>query len=97
MAFLRMIRTTLALGIPLTLIAPLGASAQARRAGGAQQYTPAPDARDLRSVLFNWGWHLGMLRSSEERDLIASLEYQGKGTLQVDGQPCTLTDRKSVV
>ena len=32
-----------------------------------------------------------MLRSSEERDLIASLEYQGKGTIQVDGQPCTLT------
>ena len=46
---------------------------------------------DLRSVLFNWGWHLGMLRSDQERDLIASLEYQGKGTMQVDGQPCTLT------
>jgi hypothetical protein len=86
-----MIRTTIALGITLMLIAPLGASAQARRAGGAQQYTPAPDARDLRSVLFNWGWHLGMLRSSEERDLIASLEYKGNGTIQVDGQPCTLT------
>jgi hypothetical protein len=34
----------------------------------------------LRSVLFNWGWHLGMLRSDQERDIIASLEYQGKGT-----------------
>jgi hypothetical protein len=62
-----------------------------RGGGGQQQYTPAAGARDLRSVLFNWGWHLGMLRSSEERDLIASLEYQGKGTIQVDGQPCTLT------
>ena len=61
------------------------------RGGGGGQYTPAPGARDLRSVLFNWGWHLGMLRSSEERDLIASLEYQGKGTMTVDGQPCTLT------
>src|SRR5688572_20524655 len=95
-----MIRTTIALGIALTLGAPLTASAQAGggagpapaqgggaqpagaqgggrgggRGGGApQQYTPAPGARDLRSVLFNWGWHLGMLRSSEERDLIASL------------------------
>ena len=61
------------------------------RGGGAQAYTPAAGARDLRSVLFNWGWHLGMLRGDQEIDLIASLEYQGKGTMQVDGQPCTLT------
>jgi hypothetical protein len=32
-----------------------------------------------------------MLRSSEERDLIMSLEYQGKGTIQVDGQLCNVT------
>jgi hypothetical protein len=32
-----------------------------------------------------------MLRGDQEIDLIASLEYQGKGTMQVDGQPCTLT------
>ena len=114
-----MIRTTIALGIAVTLGAPLTASAQAgggagpapaQQGGGAQPaagaqgggrgggrgagpppYTPAPGARDLRSVLFNWGWHLGMLRSDQERDIIASLEYQGKGTMQVDGQPCTLT------
>ena len=61
------------------------------RGGGAPAYTPAAGARDLRSVLFNWGWHLGMLRGDQEIDLIASLEYQGKGTMQVDGQPCTLT------
>ena len=110
-----MIRTTIALGVALTLGAPLTAGAQAgqgpgpaaaQQGGGAQPagargggrgrggpppYTPAPGARDLRSVLFNWGWHLGMLRSDQERDLIASLEYQGTGTIQVDGQPCTLT------
>jgi len=97
-----MIGTAIALGIAFTLSAPLTASAQGGpgqqpaagpggRGGGGQQYTPAAGARDLRSVLFNWGWHLGMLRSSEERDLIASLEYQGRGTIQVDGQPCTLT------
>src|SRR5262245_12689425 len=61
------------------------------RGGGAPAYTPAAGARDLRSVLFNWGWHLGMLRGDQELDLIGSLEYQGKGTMQVDGQPCTLT------
>ena len=62
-----------------------------RGGGGQQAYTPAAGARDLRSVLFNWTWHLGMLRSADERDFIASLEYQGKGTMQVDAQPCTLT------
>lgn len=67
------------------------AAGQGGRGGGGPLYTPAPGARDLRSVLFNWGWHMGMLRSSEERDLIASLEYRGTGTIQVDGQPCALT------
>ena len=38
------------------------------RGAGPPPYTPAPGARDLRSVLFNWGWHLGMLRSDQERD-----------------------------
>ncbi len=59
--------------------------------GGAPLYTPAPGAKDLKAVLFNWAWYMGMLRSSEERDLIMSLEYQGKGTIQVDGQPCDVT------
>src|SRR5262245_53527102 len=61
------------------------------RGGGGQAYTPAAGARDLRSVLFNWAWHLGMLRGEAETDLTTSLEYKGTGTMQVDGQPCTLT------
>src|SRR5687768_15495652 len=100
-----MSRTTIALGIALTLGAPLTARAQAGQGagpvaaqgggaapagaqgggggrGGPPPYTPAAGARDLRSVLFNWGWHLGMLRSDQERDIVASLEYQGKGTMQ---------------
>ena len=62
-----------------------------RGRGGAPPYTPAAGARDLRSVLHNWGWHMGMLRGEAEIDLIASLEYKGTGTVQVDGQPCKLT------
>src|SRR5215471_10885492 len=62
-----------------------------RGGGGAQQYTPAAGAKDLKSVLFNWAWYTGMLRSTNELDLIESLEYQGKGTVQVDGQPCNVT------
>ena len=73
------------------------------RAGGAQgrgaanpnagaPYTPAAGAKDLRAVLFNWMWHQGMLKGTDERDMVGTLEYQAKGgTIQVDGQPCTLS------
>src|SRR5690606_11557425 len=53
-------------------------------------YTPAPDARDLKSVLVNWPWHMGMLRGIEEHELIVTLEYRAEGTIQVDGQPCAI-------
>ena len=65
--------------------------------GGAPLYTPAPGAKDLKAVLFNWAWYMGMLRSSEEYDLIMSLEYQGKGTVQVDGQPCNATKYRTSI
>ena len=66
--------------------------------GGAQQlYTPAPGAKDLKSVLFNWAWYMGMLRSSAEQDLMMTLEYTGKGTMQVDGQPCNVTKYRTSI
>src|SRR5688572_264168 len=55
-------------------------------------YTPAPGAKDLRAVIFNWMWHQGMLKGTDERDMVHTLVYQAKGgTIQVDGQPCTLS------
>src|SRR5437879_3110969 len=55
-------------------------------------YTPAAGAKDLRAVLFNWMWHEGMLKGTDERDMVATLEYQSKaGTILVDGQPCALS------
>src|SRR5215831_11633921 len=77
----------LAIGLPWT------AGAQGQRAGNAnaEPYTPAANAKDLKAVLFNWMWGMGMLKGHDERDMVASLEYQGKGTIRVDGQPCTLT------
>ena len=60
------------------------------RGGGPPLYTPAADAKDAKAVLFNWASHMGMLRGVEEHELAVSLEYQGNGTMQVDGQPCTL-------
>src|SRR5579859_2909338 len=92
--------TSVAIAAALTISAPSLAFAQAPAAeatqggaqaggrpgrGGGPRYTPAAGAKDLKAVLFNWAWYMGMLRSSEERDLLMSLEYQGKGTIQVDG------------
>ena len=77
--------------------APGGQGGRGGRGGGAPLYTPAPGAKDLKAVLFNWAWYTGMLRSSEERDLLMSLEYQGKGTMQVDGQPCNVTKYRTSI
>ena len=65
------------------------------RGRGAPPYTPAAGAKDLKSVLFNWGWYMGMLRSNEEYDVLMTLDYQGKGTMQVNGQPCNVTMYRS--
>jgi hypothetical protein len=40
---------------------------------------------------------MGMLRSDQELDLITSLEYQGKGTVQVNGQPCNVTKYRTSI
>lgn len=89
---------TAAVGLSFLLLAPPSADAQGQGKGkGAPPYTPAPGARDLKAVLFNWAWYMGMLRSSEERDLIMSLDYQGKGTMQVNGQPCNVTKYRTSI
>jgi hypothetical protein len=61
------------------------------RGRGVAYFNPAPGAKDLKSTLFNWAWYMGQLRSNEEYDVLMTLEYTGKGTAQVDGQPCNLT------
>ena len=33
---------------------------------GPPPYTPAANARDLKSVLFNWGWHMVQLRGLDD-------------------------------
>jgi hypothetical protein len=81
-----------ALGVALAIGVPTAAGAQTPPgASTTEPYTPAKDAKDLKAVLFNWMWHMGMLKGHDERDMVATLEYQGTGTIQVDGQPCTLT------
>ena len=83
-----LIRVAFAVGFALS--GPLTASAQGP-GRTPEPYTPAKDAKDLRSVLFNWMRYMDMLKGHDERDMVATLEYQGKGTIEVEGQPCTLT------
>src|SRR3977135_1710570 len=109
----RMMRTSVAIAATLVISVPSLSSAQARGAApaaGAQApaqgrgrgpaaplYTPAAGAKDLKAVLFNWAWYMGMLRSSEEYDVLMTLEYQGKGTMQVDGQPCKVAKYRTSI
>src|SRR5947209_16090222 len=84
-------REVVAVGIALTVSGLLTAGAQAQFGGGPPPHTPASGAKDLRAVLFSWTSYMGMLRGIDEHELIVTLEYQGNGTIQVDGQPCRLT------
>lgn len=69
-----------------------GAPGRGGAAFGAGPFTPTPGAKDLKSVLFNWTWRMGMLRSGNESELVKTLDYHAEGgTIQVEGQPCTLT------
>jgi len=77
--------------LTIGVAATAGAQNPNPRGGVAEPYTPAPDAKDLKAVLFKWMWATGMLKGHDERDMVATLEYQGKGTIQVNGQPCTLS------
>src|SRR5690349_21054377 len=87
----RMIWTRVAVAVGLGIGAVSTADAQGRGGGVPEPYTPAADAKDLKAVLFNWMRNMGMLKGHDERDMVASLEYQGKGSIQVEGQPCALT------
>ena len=86
-------KKSIATGMALAIAVSLSAVAQF---GGPPPtlYTPEPGAKDLKSVLFNWPWHMGMLRGIEEHELQVSLEYRAEGTIQVNGQACAIAPFK---
>ena len=47
--------------------------------GPPARYTPPPGAKDLKAVLFNWFWHMGMLRGPQENEAVATLEHKATG------------------
>ena len=68
----------------------------------AQRPTPPPTpkaaaAGDRKSVIFNWLWYMGMLRGIQEVDAVATLELQGAGTIQVQGQPCKVSNYRASI
>ena len=75
----------------VVLLAGTAAAQQVTTGGPRRGYTPPPGAKDLKATLFNWFWHMGMLRGPQEIEAVATLEHQATGTMQVDGQPCKLT------
>ena len=59
---------------------PLTAGAQTPPgAATTEPYTPAKDAKDLKAVLFNWMWGMGMLKGHDERDMVAHARISGQG------------------
>ena len=78
-----------AIGVSLTA----GAQNPNPGMGTAEPYTPPPNAKDLKAVLFHWMWGTGMLKGHDERDMVASLEYQGK--LHSSGRATLYVDKVS--
>jgi hypothetical protein len=85
------VRRSVAAVAVVFIVAMSGLPARAQFGGAKPPYTPEPGAKDMKAVLFHWMWHMGMLRGVTEPEIVATLEYQGKGTIQMNGQPCSLT------
>jgi hypothetical protein len=95
-------RRSLAIAVFATLVALGATTASAQgpgpgrggpggRGGRGTPFTPDVGAKDLKSVLFNWTWRMGMLRSGNESELVKTLEYEADGgAIQVNGQPCAV-------
>ncbi|MBF8300990.1 MAG: hypothetical protein HW394_1360, partial [Acidobacteria bacterium] len=76
-------------------IAVSAQGAQQRRTEGIDKAWK--DAGSIKTVLYNWANHMGMLREIEEHDLVATLDFSATGTVVVNGQPCTLTRYRTEV
>ena len=80
-------------------IASSPAATQWAGTGGTPPPTPElAAAGDVKSVVFKWMWYMGMLRNWQELDHVAMFELRkSTGTIDVDGQPCELTNYRASV
>ena len=76
----------------------MGVAAQGRQGGsGGPAARAAGGGPELRQVLYDAADVIGMLRTPEEVDRIASMNYWATGTIQMGGQACKLVDYKASV
>jgi hypothetical protein len=88
--------------VVIAMVAVLGLAGGTLNPLAAQRTPPASPvaaaAGDIKSVLFNWMWYMGMLRGVEEVERVATLEVRkGTGMIRVGEQPCTLTGYRASI
>jgi len=80
-------------GIPKTFQPSLAAEAKRAQLKNPR-LTAAPD---VKTTLYRVGDALGMLRGTEERDTILTMDWRGTGTMTVNGQSCRLANYRGQV
>jgi hypothetical protein len=75
-------------GIPKTFQPSLDAAVKRVRL----KNPPPATAPSVKDTLYRIGDALGMLRDTEERDAILTMDWRSAGTMMVDGQTCTLAN-----
>ena len=58
---------------------------------------PLTTAPDVKTTLYKMADALGMLRDTNERDAVLTMEWRGTGTISVVGQPCRLASYRASV
>ena len=75
-------------------------SAEPRRGDQARsslKNPPPTTAPTVKDTLYRIGDALGMLRDTDERDTILTMDWRSTGTMTVDGQTCTLANYRGQV
>jgi len=87
-------RTALAIAALLAMMAMLIVATRAQAPAGRGGQAPAAGgaSADLKKVLYNAADAMGMLRTGNEVDRIATIRYWATGTLTAQGKPCNLKE-----
>ena len=80
-------------GVPKTFQPSLAAEAKRAKI----KNPPPTSAPDVKTTLYRIGDALGMLRGTEERDSIITMDWRGAGTMTVGGQSCRLANYRGQV
>ena len=79
------------------MFAVLGFVAGAVVVAGAQAPRPQSGVPTVKEVLYSAADSIGMLRTANEVDRIATMNYWASGTIAADGKPCKVKEYKASV